>query len=33
VTVDGKPWADFDPVGEWIVLPGEIRPCRIVASY
>jgi hypothetical protein len=33
VTVDGVPWREFDPAGEWITLPGRSDPCRVVATY
>jgi hypothetical protein len=33
VRVNGKPWRDFDPAKEWIMLPGIIGPCRVEAQY
>jgi hypothetical protein len=33
VRVNGKSWRDFDPANDWILLPGDIGPCRVEASY
>ncbi len=33
VRVNGKPWSNFDPAQEWILLPGNVGPCRIEARY
>jgi hypothetical protein len=33
VAVDGAPWREFDPAGEWITLSGRGEPCRVVVSY
>lgn len=33
VTVNGKPWKDFDRDCEWIVLPGTAARYHVVASY
>lgn len=34
VTVNGKPYADFDAAREWIILPGNLRGSqKIVAQY
>ncbi len=33
VRVNGKPWSGFDPAKEWILLPGNIGPCRVEAKY
>jgi hypothetical protein len=32
VRVNGKPWREFDPAKEWILLPGNIGPCRVEAT-
>ncbi len=33
VTVNGQPWHEFDPKGEWINLPGSMKEATIVARY
>jgi hypothetical protein len=33
VRVNGNPWSNFDPAQEWILLPGNIGPCRVEARY
>ena len=33
VIVNGKPWSDFDPAGEWVVLPGEGSEYNVVLNY
>jgi hypothetical protein len=33
ITVEGKPWTDFDAAGEWITLPGRKTPSRLVVQY
>ena len=33
VTVNGKPWADFDPEKEWVVLPALKEKTVVVAYY
>ncbi|MDO8589600.1 MAG: hypothetical protein Q7T82_21455 [Armatimonadota bacterium] len=33
VTVNGKPWKDFDPEKEWVVLPGLREKTTILAFY
>ncbi|MBL9215002.1 MAG: hypothetical protein JNG83_05960 [Opitutaceae bacterium] len=33
VTVNGRPWSDFDPASEWIVLPTGGGPVQVEARY
>ena len=33
VQVNGERWSDFNPAKEWILLPGNIGPCRVEAKY
>jgi len=33
VQVDGRPWRQFDPEKEWILLPAGMGPCRVEATY
>lgn len=33
VVVDGQPWRDFDPAGEWISLPARKTPYRLVVRF
>jgi len=33
VTVNGKPWTQVDPNGNWILLPAAEKPYRIEAHY
>ena len=33
VSVNGKPWSDIDPAGEWVVLPGEGSEYNVVLNY
>lgn len=33
VTVDGRPWSEFDPQKEWIRLPLDAAQIRVVARY
>jgi len=33
VTVNGQKWTDFDPAGEWVILPGSPKEAAIVVHY
>ena len=33
VTVNGQKWTDFDPAGEWVILPGSLKEAAIIVHY
>ena len=33
VSVNGQPWTDFDPAGEWVTLPGSLQEAAIEVHY